>query len=257
MSPRGHVEFLAASPNRKALLELLGEEPRRPSTLTDAGSFSRSTVHRNLDAFVDRGWVRKDGQRYTLTAVGARILDRYESLLDAVEAVHENRPLYDHLGDASATLPFSAVDDGSVVTASRGDPHAPVSHYADALATVESTTFYGVTPIVSQLFNDASRGFVESDTEIELVLDESTFRTSREKYPDAFATAQDAENLSLYVTDTVSFGLSIFDDRVFVGAYDDGRLRALLDGTSETLHEWALDRFAAIQDAAVEVGDED
>ena len=255
MSPREHVEFLAASPNRRALLELLGEEPHRPSTLTDAGSFSRSTVHRNLDAFVERGWVRKDGQRYDLTAVGERILDRYGSLLDAVEAVHDHRPLYDHLDDGSATLPFAAVDEGTVVTASAGAPHAPLSHYAAALADVEADTLYGVTPIVSQVLNDASSRFVESETEIELVLDESSLETSREEYPDAFTTARQAPDLTLYVTDDVSFGLSIFAERVFVGAYDDdGRLRALLDGTNEPLREWALDRYDDILADATRVG---
>lgn len=252
MSPREHVEFLATSPNRVTLLGLLYEEPRRPSALTDAGSFSRSTVHRNLDEFAERGWVRKNGQQYVLTTVGERVLDCYESLLDAVEAVHDHRPLYASLDDA--TLPFDAVQDGTVVTASAGNPHAPLSYYTGALSDVDSGSFYAVTPIVSQVFNDASRRFVDSGTEIELVLDETTLETSRTEFPDAFAVAQDAENLTLYVADSVSVGLSIFEERVFVGAYDGGRLRALLDGTNESLREWALDRYETICEDASRVG---
>lgn len=252
MPPRDHVQFLAASPNRVALLRLLADGPRRPTTLTDAGSFSRSTVHRNLDAFVDRGWAEKSCGRYALTTIGRRVLSSYESLLDTIDAVH-NDPFFEHLNAPVADLPVSALDDATVVAASAGSPHAPLIHYADALSAVETDAFYAVSPIVSQLINDASERFVEDGTDIELVIDESVLEASRSEYSDALAAARQAENLTIFVAvEPVSFGLSIFDDRAFVGAYDDaGRLQAILDGTSDSLRDWAMERFRELRADAV------
>lgn len=247
MPPREHVEFLAASPNRVALLRLLRDDPRRPSSLTDEGSFSRSTVHRNLDGFVERDWVRKDGPRYALTTVGRRVLDKYESLLATVDVVHEHRPLFTHLGEAAADLPVAAVDDATVVTATAGNPHAPLSHYADELAEIDSERFLGVSPIVSEVFNEASRRFVASGTEMELVVDAATLETARSECPDALDRARRAENFSLLVADDVSVGLALFDRRVFVGAYDDGGLRALVDGENRPLREWAKDHYESVR----------
>ena len=42
------------------------------------------------------------------------------------------------------------------------------------------------------------------------------------------------------ITTSIGFGLTILDDHVFLGAYDDqGRCRSIIDGTNDALYDWA------------------
>ncbi|MFC6835431.1 helix-turn-helix transcriptional regulator [Halomarina ordinaria] len=250
MSVREHVEFLAGSEHRVAVLETLRDRPSRPCELETALDASRATVQRALTGLTDRGWIHKERGTYRLTAAGALVLRAYDDLLDLVAAVDDAGETLALLDAASVDVPPEAVRTVTVTRATAKTPHAPIERYARLLAETEFDSFRGVSPVVSPVFDEVHRPLVEGGCPIELVVDEETFRAANRQRDDA-PLPEDAP-FTLYVhPDPIDVGLSLFGDRAVVGAYDDhGRFRASLDGTDEAFVEWCSTLFARHRDAA-------
>lgn len=65
--------FLTSSENRIRLLSALEEEPARPTALAETLPMFRSSIQRNLRAFVERGWVVRTDDGYRCS-FGGRLL---------------------------------------------------------------------------------------------------------------------------------------------------------------------------------------
>ncbi|HET7325128.1 MAG TPA: MarR family transcriptional regulator [Halococcus sp.] len=252
MGSREHVAFLAGSANRVRVLETLCEHPCRQCELIRECGLSRSTVHRTLDGLAARDWVRNDGGRYRLTAGGRFVLERYEALEASIERVDEWGPFLTRLDDIAATLPPAALDDAAMVANTPETPHAAISHLANALTESDAERFYGISPIVSPVLNEGARELAETGATMELLIDESVLDASRTAHPAALEDAYTLSNFTLYLyPDDLTFGLTILDDRVLVGAYDEqGVLRECLDGTNEALTAWANDIYEEYRERA-------
>ena len=242
MTTREDISFLAGSENRVRILEALRDRPHRQSDLVREGYLSRSTVHRTLDGLTDREWVVRDDGRFRLTPGGRLILERYEGLESAVERVGEWGSFLNRLGGDAGALPLAALDDATLIAGCPENPHAALTHLADVFTNAtDAERFRGISPVVSTVINEAAFELVSAGVPMELVIDDSVFSTSKASFSDALDDAHAFENIELFqYPGTLEFGLTILDDRVLVGAYDDrGVLRECLDGTDDALFEWA------------------
>lgn len=245
MGSREHVSFLAGSENRIRILETLREKPSRQCELVRRCGLSRSTVHRALSGLTAREWVRRENGVFRLTPGGTFVLDRYEALETTIERVSEWGAFLNRLGDIADSFPPSALDDATLLTVSPENPHVALSRFANAFADEDIGRFYGITPVVSPVINDAAAELLTDGIEMELLVDDSVLDTSRASYADALDDAYASENFALFrYPDDLDFGIAVFDDRVIVSAYDDrGVLRECLDGTDGTLCEWAREVY--------------
>jgi len=245
MGSREHVSFLAGSDNRVRILETLRENPARQCELIRDCGLSRSTVHRALSGLTAREWVRRENGTYHLTPGGSFVLDRYEALETTIDRVAKWGPFLNRLGAIADSFPLSALDDATLLTVSPANPHAALSRFANAFAAEDIERFYGITPVVSPVINDAAAELLTDGIEMELLVDDSVLDTSRASYADALDDAYSSENFALFrYPDDLDFGIAVFDDRVIVSAYDDrGVLRECLDSTDDALGEWAREVY--------------
>lgn len=252
MTTREDVSFLVGSDVRLTLMRALREEPGRPTELAERCSCARETAQRTLSGFQDRGWAEQRAARYRLTPGGEAVLDRYDDLETAVRNADRLRTFFAHAGDAVRDLPFGAVPSLEVTTATAEDPHAPVARFLSVFSDGPADSFRAITPIVSQVFNEAGEVMLGPDTDADLVTDESVLERSAEQYSEALELALEHEEFTLYVyPESVDFGMLILDEHVVVGAYDDtGNLVATVDGTDESFRAWAVETFERYRDAS-------
>ncbi|EMA53196.1 MULTISPECIES: helix-turn-helix transcriptional regulator [Halococcus] len=245
MGPREHVAFLAGSANRVRILETLREQPHRQCELTEACDLSRSTVHRALDGLESRGWVEQTGGEYRLTIGGDLVLSHYEALESAIDRIDEWGMFLNRLGDLADTLPLAALSKATLVTNSREDPHAAATHFTDQFRTATTETFRGIASVVSPRFTEAAQPLITTDTDMELIIDESVLDASLTHYSNDLEDGYSLDNFTLYCYPAeLHFGLAIFDERVLVNTHDErGVLRECLDSTDETLRSWAHDVY--------------
>lgn len=253
-SPEECVRFLATSQNRVALLEALDDGPLRPVEICERLSLSRSATHRNLRDLTDRGWAKRVDDGYIATVCGRLVLGAYNELEETVRLVAEYGSSLEPLADAGLTLSPATLDDAAVTTATENDPHAPLRHYVERVHEIELDRFRGITPVVSPLFNEAHQPVLSEGADAELLLGSSALSTSKTDYETEFDSAMTADGLTLYVhPDPLSFGLSIVDERVFLGAYEGGQFVACFEWTDPEIRAEAIEAYESYRAAASEV----
>jgi len=246
------AQFLTASPDRCRLLAQLRDEPGPPADVADALDVSRRSVQRNCRTFEERGWAeRRDGD-YQLTTAGELVLGRHADYLDELERIGTFAPLYRHLPEADHAPEPAWLDGATLVTATPGDPQAPVHHYVAALDGASVDRVLMLSPVLSRLFHDVHADLAMRGAHTELVLSADLVEQARSRNPTEFAVVVGVGVLDLYRhAEPVPLGLTVVGETVLLGAYDgDGQLAALVESTDPRLREWAVDRFARYRDAA-------
>lgn len=265
MSGRKEIAFLVGSECRLEIMRELAATPGRPTELAERCSCARETIQRALAGFVDRGWVEKGETQYRLTLSGDIVLEQYEMLAETVTAVSRLDGFLAHVGEVVSGLDPRLLAELTVTAASAERPHAPIERFISLLSGESPEVYRGITPIVSQVFNQASDTAIGPDTTVELIIDESVLEASRDKFPRALGRAHELDQMSIYLAPfDVDFGLAILDDHACLGAYDgNGNLVATVDGADERFLAWAKgvfkehrsrsERITSVTDESVEV----
>ncbi len=251
MSAREDIAFLVGSETRVTILRAVVESPHRPTELATECSCARETAQRTLSGFLDRGWVEKTDGCYRSTPAGDLVLDEYDDLETAVTHAARLGSFFTHVDD-DAVPPASVLDELTFTESTAESPHAPIDRYLTVLETDPVDRFWGITPIVSRVFNDAAEEAIGPDTDVELIIDGDVLRTSRAEFGDATRTAAELDGFRLYVTpEPLEFGSTLVDSHAFVGAYDDsGNLVATVDGDADRFVEWTADLFRTCRERA-------
>lgn len=240
------ARFLADSPDRLALLDHLRDGPASPSTLVGALDPARRSIQRNLAAFEDRGWVERSGDGYRLTAAGDAVARTHADYLDQLGRIDEYAPLLAALDPEHAPPPDLLT--GELVTASGTDPQAPIHAYTEWLRELDSGHVMVCSPVLSRAFHDAHAALALRGVDTELLLSESTAQEARDLNPVEFAAVLRAGPLDLFVrNDPIPFGLTLGENALLLGAYDDGHLQACLHATDPDLLAWAESAFERLR----------
>lgn len=257
MTAREDIAYLVGSECRVETLRELREDSLRPSTLAERVSCARETAQRNLAGFTERSWVQKQHSSYRLTTAGQMVLKRYERLEQTVENAKNLDVFLSNVGAVADEVDTDLLAAQTVTTSTSENPHAPIERWLTLVDDVVDD-YYGVTPIVSRVFNEAAERAIGSDTHMELVIDESVLQTSKEKFPDALALALELEQFTLWIVPReLEYGLTIADDHVWFAAYDDfGNIVASVDGDDEQFVTWAYGQYEELREQSQLVGPE-
>ncbi|MFC6723784.1 helix-turn-helix transcriptional regulator [Halobium palmae] len=255
MTARADIAYLVGSDNRIEILRALRERSFGPSELASACSCARETAHRNLSGFVERGWVERDDGRYRLTPGGEMVVEQYDRLESTVAGADRLSRLLSHAPASFGEIPVRTLSTVRLETATRENPHAPVDRFRSVLGTEEVTRFRGITPMVSPVFNEAASAVLASDTDAELVIDESVLEVSEAQYPDALSEAFDLDGFTLLLASgSLDYGLMLVDGRALVSVHDDaGAVVASVDGDEDEFVDWVSKLYADERERAREL----
>ncbi len=233
------VAFLAGSPERHRLLAHLRDRSGSPRDVADATEMSHRSVQRNLSEFADRGWVEKRGGVYELTTSGDLVARTHAEYVETLDTIAEYDAFFRHLPDADRAPDPAWLADATLVTASPDQPQAPVNHYVKRLRARQTETIRMLAPVLSRLYHDVHAELVLSGVETELVMSPERIDTARSSNPIEFRLV--SRVIDIYEHDgPVELGLTLGDDWVLAGAYDDeGQLRALVECTDSDFFAWA------------------
>ena len=238
------VQFLTGSPQRFAVLSALCETPARPSELHDQIDATRTTIQRILAGFQDRNWVYKHDGRYRPSVTGRRVFDQYRSLLTEAERSQDIGPNAVYLDRISDSIPGELLTESTITCSSEQDPLAAVTRLLERFRSVEGPV-KAVSPIVSQSFNQIAADLLESETEMELVIDEGVLERSASDFPTALERGVEHGNIDVHVYEgALSFGIVLDDRGCCLAVYDDeNNLRATVESDDETVCDWAAVQF--------------
>lgn len=238
------VEYLARSPSRLQVLDLIHDGSQSRSELDEQVDVSRVTLGRVLSNFENRGWIRRMNGEYETTPEGEYIASELSKLL-------RNIGTLDHLDGAMDWLPIERFDfdltclrDAEVATADWSDHTAQIQRVADVIdgASRIAATASGVSRDVADSIWEAT---TTGNATVELIIDGtalSIIQTDPElarKHREMIANG-DTEILHYDGADTPLLMVSVCDDTVILcGHDDDGPPPGTLESTHETVRNWA------------------
>lgn len=230
---------------RRAALTTLAKGPLAPRDLMDHLDSSRSTVHRVARELEAAELVRRSEGVLELTPLGNAVVDELRSFEEGVAAAQRLEPALDAFHDTRFAFPVGAFADATITESTPQDPYQPVHRF---MSLVEGTeTIRGVDPAtINPLHLDDLHQAVVDGMETDAVFRPAVVEELLQNNPGRARAAFESGNLTLRTHEDLEFGITLCDDRVGVGIYDDesGMLAVYLDTDSPAAYDWAEGVYA-------------
>jgi predicted transcriptional regulator len=247
--PLDDAAYLTRSEHRVAVMELLAEEPRDRTELTDATGVSRVTMGRMLGELEDRGWIRREGHDYHVTHCGRIVAEDLSRLLETTETAQKLRDVETYMPVEAFEFDLRRLADARVLRPSRSDPNAPMRRMATLIS--ESDRVRLVAPSVSP---------VPVRSHHDRVLDADGHEAAAVLTADAVDVALSDPDMRTWFREMVETGrydwyrydgtypldIVIPDETVLLALYDDtggAGFHSVIESTDETVLSWAVSEF--------------
>lgn len=242
-------EELVELARRASALAMLREGPLDRQELQERLAVSRPTVHRFTRAFEDRGLVERPEGRLALTPMGEIVAEAVTEFRRTVRTARRVEPLFEVVPECDPAFVREAFADATVTTAEPGDPYGGVRQF---MTIVEgSDTLRGIDPAaINPLHLDDLHARIVDGMETDAVFLPEVVESLVESNPERAREAFESGNLTLRTHDDIPFGVTLCDDRIGVGIYDEdtGLLETCIDTPSPAAREWAEDVYAEYRD---------
>ena len=246
--PDGYIELLRRVP----MLEALRDGPLDRRTLEDRLDISRATSHRFTRWLGDRGLIeRRDGE-FRLTDLGRAVTETTAGFKADVGTAFLLAPAVAASDGTAPPIPIAAFADAVVTTPDRGDPYAPMLHYASLVR--ETTSLRGFdTWTIAPTYMDEIQERILDGMRTELVDPVSVVEDVMDRYPERCVEVCVSGNLTIRLHESLPFGLALFDDRIGLAVRDPdtGALRAFVETDSPEACEWAEAAYGAYRAESV------
>ncbi len=241
------IALLVGSPHRvRILLALYERDGCTRDELRELVDASRTTVHRNVDALEDHGWITTSAVEYAITPAGALVTEELRDLVETVGLAAELRDVLRWLPREELGFDLRALSDARITVGTPTDPYAPIRRLADRLTTASAVR--GLFPAASPATVDAVHSRATDGVDWSIVLGAAVREAleSNPAYASRFEDLQAAEELDLYaVTGSVPFYLGLVDGEVQLGIVNgDAVMKALVESEAPAVEAWADEVFA-------------
>lgn len=252
------VEFLARSGNRVAVLETLSARPQTRGELEVETGVSKVTVGRALEDFLERGWVRRDGDEYRTTPTGDAVAADFSRLRTTVGTARRLREAAPFLADLGFDV--RNLEGATVTVPDSTDPMAPFERPVDLLRGAEHVRFLSrmTTPLVLEVLHEE---VIEGGQTVEAVLAGGALERLAAD-PRMVGLARDL--LESGRVDVFRYGGTIgheaarFDETVALLVTDErSAARAQIETTDEAVREWFDAEFESYRERADPLGPDD
>lgn len=247
------LDFLFSAQGRYPLLLILRNRNRSVSELNEALNSSKATLNRDLRRLESRNWIKRTGNKCTLTPVGKRIVEELTGTVTEINRIEQINTLLDVLPTEFATK--SWIFEAEVVISDDYNPYRPLERFFSTLRNTD--TVRTIAPYSSGLYDEKYIEFIRcNDTNSEVILCDRIIQNFDKTDADYLAELKKDTTTTLYVTDkAIQYGLSIHDDQAIIGGYNQlGQLQALGIVTNADAVTWAKEKFAECSDRSRTIG---
>ena len=249
-------EELVELARRASALTILREGTLNRRELQERLEVSRPTVHRLTRSFEDRGLVERSDGELALTPVGEIITETVIEFQRTVQTARRIEPFFEVVSDCDPVFVREAFADATVTTADPGDPYSGVRRFMTLVEN--SDTLRGIDPTaINPLHLDELHEQIIDGMETDAVFLPEVVESLIESNPDRAREAFESGNLTLRTHDDIPFGITLCDDRIGVGIYDNdtGLLKTYIDTDAPAAREWAEAVYLEYRDRSTYLAD--
>lgn len=245
MDETSGVDMLDEAMRRRAAIAALSDGPLHRRDLEDELGVSKTTCHRIIQQFDDEGLVERTDQGYRLSAVGEIVAREIERATRNVATANDLEPLLRAFDDAIVDLEISLFNDATVTRAQPDDPYPPINRFMELLRESETLRGLDRTSIAPLHVDEIFSLILEEGVRIEAIYPEDVLRKLVTEYEEYHRKGAERGIIDALAYDEPAFGMSLFDDRVGLRAYDEdtGTLLLFADTDNPEALSWAEDVY--------------
>ncbi|RBI60049.1 MarR family transcriptional regulator [halophilic archaeon] len=244
------IELIRRAPILRVLQEEGSADRRELEQHLDV---SKSTVHRFTRSLRKYGLIERSGGEFVLTALGEVSAEEVTAFETSIETAWELAPVLEAASANDVDVDVAAFADATVTIAEPGNPYRPVNRFMSLVS--ETDTLRGLVPAsINPLYLNEIYERIVNGMEIDAVFSPTVVKEFLTSNPDRAWTAFKSGNVTLWAHDDLPFGLTLYDDRIGIGIYDDemGLLRMYIDTDAPAACEWAEEVYTDYRDEATE-----
>lgn len=256
------AEILTTAIERKPVLATLAREPHHRGELQEELGLSKTTCHRIVRTFDERGLLRRTDRGYELTRLGEILHERVEQFDSAVRAAYRLQPLVAASDDAEIQFDLDLFVDATVTRPEPGDPYPFVDRTVELFRESDTIRVIDCNPLVPPMYVERMLEIaLETGMRGEFVVTEEIARGNMQQFPDLQRQVADSDRTSgnYFVYDDIPFGLALYDDHLDVRVYDEetGTPTLYVDTDNPDALAWAEAVYEAYRERARPAGELD
>lgn len=243
-TPLDDIAFLARSPHRVAVLDVLADGPRTRREIREVTEISQPTLTRILSGFEDRSWVEKQGQEYSLTPFGSLLAEEFGALHETVETMQQLETIGPYLPLQEMDVDVRLFRDATITLPRPPDVQATLRRGEDLIRDASRIRWLGATFTLDSLPKQRELVLERGQTQ-EIIIGSDAFEGML-SHSQAIPVVRELltnKDVTVYrYAGEIPFTLVLADDVAGIVPYnDEGAPCALIDTTDETVREWVVD----------------
>lgn len=201
---------------------------------------SKSTVHRFTQSLRESGLVERANDGFVLTPLGEVCAEEIISFRSSIETAWKLEPILSTANTHRVDIDIDAFTDATVTTAEPGNPYRPVNRFMSLVSETDTLRSLDPASINPLQLDDLHERIVEG-MEADIIFPPAVVEELLTANPQRARTAFESGNLTLRIHDDLPFGLTLCDNRIGIGVYDDtvGILRTYADTDDPAAYKWA------------------
>lgn len=214
---------LTTAVERKSVLSALANAPHHRKELQEELGLSKTTCHRIVRTFDDRGLLRRTDSGYELTRLGEIVHEQVESFDATVRTAYRLQPLVAAFDDAGVAFDVDLFLDAWITVPEPGDPYPFADRTMDLFRESETLRIIDCNQLVPPLYVEKMLDIaIETGMAGEFVVTEEIALGNMEAFPDRQRQVAEGDAAGEYrVHDDIPFGMAIYDDHLDLRAYDE------------------------------------
>ena len=247
-------DVLETAITRKGVLSALAAEPHYRRELQEEFDISKTTCHRIIRSFDEKGFVRRTDTGYEVTFLGRLVAEQISQFEETVETAYQLLPLLELCESADDEIDDSVFTDGDVSwEVERAQPSLDKGvervRNADVLRVIDWT------PVPDLYIERIFEIMIENGTKSEAVYPADEIQTRIECFPDLHdELLEEGAGHRYWVNEDVPpWGITIYDDSlVELRAYEQETGAYILEASSDDTKavEWAVNLFTEYRSRA-------
>lgn len=248
-------DLLETAVDRRSVLAALADEPHHRRELQERLDLSKTTCHRIVRSFDEKGLVRRTDGGYELTLLGRTVAERVAEFEGDLRTAYRVRPLLDLFESSETAFDPELFADADVNWVVERDESFTIDRGVELVEDRDVVRVLDWTPVPKLYVEKIFRILAENGTDVESVYPKAEVRTRLETFPDLHEElAESAARPRYWVYDDVPpWGMTIYDDSlVQLRAYDQQSGAYVLDATTDDpgAVDRAMDVFSEYRDRA-------
>lgn len=250
-------ELLEIAVGRRPVLAALAESPRHRRELQEKLDISKTTCHRIVRTFDDRGLLERTDKGYTLSKKGELVAQQTDQYHRNIRAACLLEPIAARFEESEVDFDLELFADARVTRPEPDNPTVPINREFQIFRDSETHLKVDYNQYIPPLYIEQLADIiVEQGMQFEHVLPKEMVEQQLSQFPDLHRKQADGEieaQVKYRICEDVPFGMVIFDrSHVVLRAYDDetGSVEVMVDTDDPDAVAWAEDVYEHYRERA-------